>query len=133
MRAYVTGAQMVINNLMIQKIKKIKLIAEAVEKTAVSISNHAKMGHEKNMAHIKDRFETQTGTLVLSIKPEMEKVTLKEITARIYTEAKSADFNYPAGVEFGTSRSKPYPFMFPALVANIAIYKVNLFGAMTRI
>ena len=81
--------------------------AEAVEKSAVDVSNHAKDGHAGNMAHANKRYQNQTTNLTRSITPSLSKVTKKVIEAEV-----SANTDYAERIE------SVYPYMFPALLAN---------------
>ena len=109
----ISGAKKIANNIMIQKHAMLGRIAVAVEKTAVDTANHAKANHVRGSAHGKGRFEVDTGTLVRSITQELETVNFKEVTAVVFT-----NIDYAIPVEFGTSKTRAYPFMFPALIAN---------------
>ena len=109
----ISGAQKIANNILRAKNTMLDRIAEAVEKTAVDVSNHAKANHVRGVAHGMGRFEVDTGVLHRSITPKLEKVTFKEVTAVVFTNVE-----YAIPVEFGTSKTRPYPFMFPALIAN---------------
>ena len=109
----VSGARKIANNILIAKNVILGRIAVAVEKTAVAVSNHAKANHVQGQAHGQGRFEVDTGVLVKSITPELETVNFKEVTAVVFTNVE-----YAIPVEFGTFQTRPYPFLFPALIAN---------------
>ena len=103
----VSGAKKIANNILIEKNKALGRIAEAVEKTAVDVSNHAKANHVRGQAHSQGRFEVDTGTLVRSITPELETVNFEEVTAVVFTN-----------VVYAFSVESRFPYLFPALIAN---------------
>lgn len=109
----ISGAKRIANNILAAQNKILGRVAVAVEKTAVDVSNHAKDNHERNSAHSKGRFETQSGILGKSITPDMEKVNFEEVVAVVFTNV-----DYAIPVEFGGGGRRAYPFMFPALIAN---------------
>ncbi len=109
----ISGAKKIANNILIQKNAMLAKVAVAVEKTAVDVSNHAKANHVEGIAHSQGRFERDSGVLVRSITPELETVSFEEVTAVVFTNVE-----YAIPVEFGTSKTRAYPFMFPALVEN---------------
>ena len=110
---YVFGTQTVINNLMRQKDKRLDRIAVAVEKTCVDVANHAKAGHAGNQAHMSNRYRNQTSTLTRSIMPELESVSYNAVVGIVYSNVE-----YAAMVELGTAKHKPYPYLYPAIVAS---------------
>ena len=138
-KSVITGQRRVFNNLMIQKSKFLARAAIAVEKTAVDVANHAKANHESSgaAAKLNDdiafaeafgafgslgsskasssglRYVNRTGTLTRSITPELTKVDFNEVMAQVFT-----NIEYAPMVELGTSRSRAFPFLFPALVTN---------------
>lgn len=122
---HVFGTQQVINNLMRQKDKKLDRIAVAVEKTCVDVSNHAKAGHAGNQAHMNKRYRNQTSTLTRSIMSDIESVSYDRIVGIVYTS-----MGYAPGVELGTVKNKPYPFMYPAIVANDRNFKRRVTEAL---
>jgi len=122
---YIAGIQEVINNLRLKESAKLTKIAAAVEQTCADVRNHAKSGHERNQGHMNKRYENQTNTLTSSITSGLAKVTDSEVTGIV-----SSNVEYAAAVEFGTSKSAAYPYMFPALVANKENYKNKLKQAL---
>ncbi len=109
----ISGARKIANNILIQKNKMLGRIAVAVEKTGVDVKTHAQANHTEGVAHGMGRFERKSGLLQKNIEVELETVTFKEVTATV-----SAMMEYAIPVEFGTSKTRAYPFMFPALIAN---------------
>lgn len=103
----VSGAKKISNNILAAKNTLLGRIAEAVEKTAVDVSSHAKANHVEGQAHAEGRFERDTGTLVRSITPELEEVSFKKVSAVVFT---NIDYAIPVEMK--------YPYMFPALMAN---------------
>ena len=122
---HVFGTQQVINNILRQKDKKLDRIAIAVEKTCVDVANHAKAGHQGNQAHMNKRYRNQTSTLTRSIMPGLESVTFARVIGIVYT-----NMEYAPAVELGTVRNSPYPFMFPAIVANKDNFKRRVTEAL---
>jgi hypothetical protein len=112
MSGFVSGTQEVINNLMREASKIIDEVAHAIELTTNDIATHAKSGHEDNSAHMNKRYQNQTSNLTNSIQQGQLAILQKEITQDVI-----AGQDYAANVELGTSKSRPYPFMFPALMA----------------
>lgn len=125
----VTGTQEVINNIMMQKNAMLKNAGEAVEKTCVDISNHAKANHSGNMAHANKRYQNRTMQLTHSITPELIKVDFKQVHGIVHTSS----VEYAAAVELGVAcnvrtglPNNPYPYLGPALFANKETLKDRL-------
>ena len=118
---YVSGAQEMEFNLLMQHNIVLANAGEAVEKTCVDVMNHAKAGHAGNMAHANQRYRNRTGNLTAGIgPPELVEVTFN----RVHGIVPSTE-EYSAFVEFGTAMNvrtgrpnRPYPFMMPGLMAN---------------
>ena len=114
----------------------IRRIKVAVQKTAVDVANHAKdnhmkgaapvidTGHAKGLAawgitrkvaetRLKSRYENQTNVLTNSIIPRTVRADLVAVESDVGT-----NIEYAPHIEYGTSKSKPYPFMQPAMDAN---------------
>lgn len=127
MARYVTGTQQIINRLMMERDRMLRAIGRAVEATCVDISNHAKAGHAGNQAHMNDRYRNQTSTLTRSITPELEKVSRTEVVGVVYSNVE-----YAAFVEIGTSENRPYPYLYPALLANKDSFKRRMMHASRR-
>lgn len=87
----------------------VERVADAVERTAIRISNHAKAGHQKGQGHAAGRYENQTGVLTNSINAQLTKKTKDEVIATVSTIP-----DYAPLVEFGTRRATARPFMLPA-------------------
>lgn len=130
MSKYITGDQQMINNLNMQNSKLLANTGEAVEKTCIDISNHAKSNHEGNMAHAESRYRNRTSNLTNSVIPELLEVTKERVHGIV-----SVGEEYAATVEFGNTNgvnvltglpNKPYPFMTPALVHNMVNYQKRL-------
>lgn len=103
----VEGMDEVLRNMKIAGDLILQQVAEAVEKTAVDVANHAKAGHEGNKAHMNERYQNQTTNLTNSITPEMGIVTPLEVEAIVYTT-----------MEYAYYVECLYPYLWPALVAN---------------
>jgi HK97 gp10 family phage protein len=111
----VAGDKKVIDNLEKAKYTVIGRIAVAVEKTLVDVANHAKAHHRRNEdPHAQGRFISQTGTLIRSITQGLSDINENYVEGYVAT-----NIEYAAFVELGTSRSRPYPYLQTALIANI--------------
>jgi phage gpG-like protein len=111
---FIAGAEKVKINMALAQKDIVARVAVAIEKTCVDVSNHAKANHARSSnPHGMGRFISQTGTLIRSITPELTSVTPTLITGVVYS-----NMEYAAFVELGTSRNRPYPYLWPALVAN---------------
>jgi len=129
MPKYVIGAEQMVMNLNRVRIKWLGKIADAVEKSCVDGSNHAKSGHAGIVSHANHRFMSQTENLVNSIEPKMFKISVNEVIGGIV-----AGEDYAPFLEFGTSNMWfSYPFLFPALVHIQPILRVRLELAMRGI
>jgi HK97 gp10 family phage protein len=111
--AHVVGLNDVIAKITTLEGSVLGRVAEAVESSAVDVANHAKANHERGLAHTQGRFETRTGALVGSIMPDLTEVSKTAVEAQVV-----ATMDYGPNVEFGTSRSRAYPFMGPAMTEN---------------
>jgi hypothetical protein len=107
---YVRGTQEVITRLNMERNKAVRRLAEAIEKTCVDVSNHAKAGHAGNQAHMNARYQNRTSTLTRSIMPELVEARPDRVVGIVFTNIEYAPF-----VELGTVRNRPYPFLYPAL------------------
>lgn len=121
MGVFVSGTQECINRIMMERDKMLRDVAEAVEKTAVDVANHAKAGHAGNMAHMNQRYQNQTTNLTNSITQELEKVSYDEVSAVAFSTMEYAPY-----VEAG------WPFFWPALVANQENLKRRVSAALHR-
>lgn len=129
---FVTGQQEMQNNLMMQRDKTTAKVGEAVERTCVDVANHAKAGHEGNMAHTSQRYRNRTSNLTNGIMPELLEVSFRRAHGIVFS-----GMDYSAFVEFGTSvnvrtgrPNRPYPFLTPALLANKEILAQRLKNIM---
>lgn len=118
---YIAGVQKVLNNLAIQKLDTLRRVADAVDQSALKVANHAKAGHEGAMAHADQRYQNKTGTLTRSITPELTKASQQMVEAQIFS-----NIEYAPNVELGTGKTRPYPFLFPALQANQGDFKTRV-------
>lgn len=117
---FISGEQKMRNNLMMRRNKTLAKAGEAVERTCVDVSNHAKAGHAGNLAHTNQRYRNQTSNLTKGITPELLEVNFKRAHGIVFTT-----MGYSVFVEFGTAvnvrtgrPNRPYPFMVPALLAH---------------
>ncbi len=108
----ITGRQEVINNLLRYLSKSIDDNAKVVELTTTDIMNHAKAGHLPG-AHAKNRYQNVTTTLTRDIFQKIV-VDRDKVTGIVFTS-----LEYAPVVEFGRGNRPGYPFMFPALRANV--------------
>jgi len=122
--SFITGQQEIINNLMMAKSKKLRKIGIAVEKTCVDVSNDAKRDHKPGV-HARNRYENDTVMLTRATTPALQKIDFKEVIGIVYNT-----MDYAPMVELGTAKSKPYPFLYPALVKNKENFKNRIKEAM---
>lgn len=110
---FVTGVSKVISKLVGITKQVEKQVIEVVEKNGIRVKNHAKSDHGHGMAHAIGRYENQTTNLTNSItSSDAQNVNgVIEVTV-------STNKEYAPKVEFGTSKTKAYPFMQPAITAN---------------
>lgn len=139
MANFVTGERDIFNRLMRQKSKMLDKVAHAVELTVNDVANHAKANHVagSNVENFNQdivfaeelgmfgsfgssqastsglRYINRTGTLTRSITPSLDKVDFESVEGSVHT-----NIEYAMNVEFGTSRSRAHPFMFPALLTG---------------
>lgn len=110
----VAGNQKVIENMEKAKHTLVSRVAVAVEKTLVDVANHAKANHRRNEnPHAQGRFISQTGTLIRSITQGLSDMNENYVEGYVAT-----NMEYAAFVELGTSRSRAYPYLQTALLAN---------------
>lgn len=114
----ITGLPQVLANL--DRFEKIveKEIKEAEDYLTIKIRDYAKHNHP---------YHDWTQNLTNSINMVPAKVEGNFIVGKVF-----AGMEYAAPVEFGTSRSRPYPFMFPALAAHQIQAKQVMKGAVER-
>jgi len=129
----VTGDVEVIRNLLSLKSQIFRRVVEAVEKTSVRMANHAKAGHEHGSnPHARDRYENQTANLTGSLFPggasgramQWEELSEDRVVGLfgVAATAPGTPLNYAAYVE------ERYPFIWPAVVANIDYFKRSIAG-----
>lgn len=99
------------------------IIAE-MEKAQTRVVTHAKANHERAPAgggHPSDRYYDRRGMLTNSIRPGTVTVTLDSITGEVLAGGTAKGLvDYAIHVETGTSKSRAYPFMVPALEETAA-------------
>jgi hypothetical protein len=130
---YVSGTQQMVNELLMRRNRVLANAGEAVEMTCVDVMNHAKAGHDGNMAHANQRYRNRTGNLTAGIgPPELMEVTFKKVHGIV-----PSTMEYSVFVELGTAinvrtgrPNRPYPFMQPALMANRESHANRLKGLM---
>jgi hypothetical protein len=127
----ITGSKEVIAELLSLKSQTFRRVVEAVEKTAVRMSNHAKAGHERGSdPHSRDRYENQTNNLTTSIFPggsgeqpmKWEKLTEDEVIGLFGVESTAPG----SPMEYAPYIEERYPFIWPAVVANIAYFEQEM-------
>ena len=104
---HVAGVERIKAQLYAYGKKKLQRVAEAVEKSAVEVANHAKANHVQGKAHAQERYENQTNVLTSSITSDLTVVTDDEITAEVFTT-----------VEYAMFVETSHPYMFVALHEN---------------
>lgn len=103
-KSSITGLRTVLNNIRRKENKMINKVATIVERTSVSMSNHAKSGHAGDRAHMNNRYQNRTTNLTNSIDPDTLEITATRINGGIATN-----------MEYAYYVEQRYPFMFPAL------------------
>lgn len=96
-------------------IEEVKAITDIVQKRIV---NDARSNHP---------YTDRTTNLTQSIQQGPVEVSDKKISGVV-----EARMEYASFVEFGTSRSKPYPFMLPALLQNLPTFRASIQAAIKR-
>ena len=113
--ATVEGMNDLLRNIDILKDTVLTAQAAGMAQVSVDVANTAKQTHS---------FTNRTGNLEGSIQPEPV-----EIDGSIITGVIRAGMECSKHVEYGTSKSAPYPFMEPAKEAN----KQNLIDTMKAV
>jgi len=108
----VMGRENLVHNMSKFKADLVSRLATAMEIVQSKVVNSARSRHGAR-AHAAGRFETQTGGLEESISAGA--VYVGEQSIRGVVEARMP---YASFVEQGTSSTKPYPFMLPAILEN---------------
>lgn len=121
---YVKGLDKLKINLEAIKAKKIIQITKAVEMTAVDILNSAQRNHGEN-AHSNLRYKNRTVRLTRSFRITKTKVKPRSIKTAVYTGTK-----YAPHVEYGTIKTRAFPFLRPALDGVSYVYQLRIKKAM---
>ena len=132
---YISGVERMRNNLLMQRSVMVAGAVEAVEKTCVDVMNHAKAGHESNMAHANQRYRNRTGNLTAGIGPPQ---LVEDNFNRVHGIVPST-MEYSSFVEYGTSMNirtgwgnKPYPFLTPALLVSREVFNKRMKSLVKR-
>jgi len=123
-KAIVFGRDALVHNMSKFKKSLVDKLVTAVEMTQVKVAEHAKKRHASN-AHNYDRFVTRLGGLEQSIQPGQVYISDQVLRGVI-----DARMPYASYVENGTSRTKAYPFMLPAIVENMEFFKKRVSAAL---
>lgn len=118
---YLDGLRKVLRNLQGVQQDVVDRVAVATEQTAVLVANHAKGEHDRGFAHSVGRYENQTTNLTNSIMPELTRADKHAVEAIVHTNKE-----YGPKVEFGTSKTKAYPFMQPAMISQKDQFKARV-------
>lgn len=127
----VLGQREVIAELLGMKNQTFRRVVDAVEKTAVRMANDAKSGHERGSdPHSRDRYENRTTNLTNSIFPggsdgpgmKWEKVTESEVVGLFGVESTAPG----SPMEYAPYVEERYPFIWPAVVANVEYFTQEL-------
>lgn len=124
------------------KLKTIKnwtdpAIATGLAVAANVVVKHAKSGHPRpaspaaRMLHPHPRYYDWTGNLTGSIRAG--KVKVYTDGAEILIHAGSPTVNYAARVEFGSPKTRAFPYMRPALEKNAQTFVTILGMALKRV
>jgi hypothetical protein len=141
------GLNMVLANLKNVGAKMTKAITKAVEVTATKVANDAKMNHYGSgrkarvnkqgkvfeavgAAHAMGRYADDTHHLTQSIVPEDHaRITFSGIECDVKAGHKG-ELDYAAAVEFGTPRSRPYPYLQPAILGQTEQFRTRMTEAL---
>lgn len=93
-------------------------LAVAADITAKQVVDFAKQHHP---------YRDRTGNLTQSIQQGVIIVLDQEVDATVEARQPYASF-----VEFGTSRAKPYPFLWPAVAAHQRVFLAQCASALKR-
>jgi hypothetical protein len=107
----------------LQKIQNFSnpILITAMEMSQNLVRDHAQANHKKapppQMGHPDDRYYDRTARLTNSIRAEKVKIERDIITGNVLAGTPGL-VEYAAAVELGTSWSRAYPFLGPALSEN---------------
>ena len=118
MSLQVLGRDQLVHNLAKVQGELLDALVVAVEISQAGVSNFAKANHP---------YVDRTGQLTNSIQPGAVVVAKDNITGEII-----ADKAYASWVELGTSRSRPFPFLYPALAQEAQKFSNRVRNAFTR-
>lgn len=119
--AGVSGLQTVLARLRGVTPEMVARVKKATEITSVLVANHAKDKHKKGFAHAISRYENQTTNLTNSIMPQLIQADVNAVVSVVSTNK-----TYAPKVEFGSAKTRPYPFMMPALMSQQQKYKQRI-------
>ncbi len=117
----VTGLNALLKNIGRINAATIRKVSTIVEKRAVRVRNHAKADHFKGLAHAVGRYENQTSNLTNSITSKLTRADATAVEAIVFTNKE-----YAPKLEFGEGNRKPYPFMRPAMEANLDGFRADM-------
>ena len=109
MSGVLLGREVLVKNLSSFSTGFIAALTEAVEMTQANVSNFAKQNHP---------YIDRTGQLTNSIQPGRVLISKDDLTGEVL-----ADKDYASFVELGTSRSRPFPFLYPALAQAAPFFR----------
>lgn len=112
MSVTIIGLPKVIKNLGKYSELVLQACVDAAQISQARIVNSARTDHP---------YKDRTGNLTNSIQPGNVEVSEQGVTA--YVEAR---MSYASFVEFGTSRAHAYPFLTPAMIAELPNYKKTM-------
>ena len=115
---HITGIETVLRKITGVSQDVVDRVTRATEITSVLVANHAKADHTRGLAHAAGRYENQTTNLTNSIVPRLIQSDKNAVVSVVFTNKE-----YAPKVELGTAKSKPYPFMMPALKSQQSQYK----------
>lgn len=114
----IDGLNDLLRNIDVLKDRVLTGQAAGMAQVCAEVANHARENHP---------FQNRTGNLEKSIQPLPVEIEDGAVVGYV-----RAGEEYAAFVEFGTSKSAPYPYMHPAIEANKGNLKATMAAVTER-
>ncbi len=105
----VLGREALVKNLSGLSGQVLDQLLAAVEMTQAEVATEARTNHP---------YVTRTGQLEHSAQPGAIEITETTVTAEVVE-----DKDYASFVELGTSKARPFPHLYPALLSRASAYR----------